>query len=72
MAGCPLLRMLGLAACNPGVLKEGVERLSGLFLRIRPRLQRASRNVAVLTRCDANSAMISVDYQVTERLYKEV
>jgi predicted DCC family thiol-disulfide oxidoreductase YuxK len=35
----PLLRPLGLAACNPIIL-AGLERAYLLFLRIRPRLQR--------------------------------
>ena len=38
----PLLRPLGLAARNRLVL-AGLERLYGLFLRVRPRLQRAAR-----------------------------
>ncbi|MBD0271136.1 MAG: DUF393 domain-containing protein [Acetobacteraceae bacterium] len=38
----PLLRPLGLAARNRFVL-AGLERLYGLFLRVRPRLQRAAR-----------------------------
>ena len=38
----PLLRPLGLVARNHFVL-AGLERLYGLFLRVRPRLQRAAR-----------------------------
>ena len=38
----PVLRPLGLAARNPSVL-AGLERLYGLFLRLRPRLQRLAR-----------------------------
>ena len=37
----PLLRPLGLAARN-GLVLAGLERLYGLFLRVRPRLQRAA------------------------------
>jgi len=44
----PLLRPLGLAARNPGVL-AGLERLYGLFLRVRPRLQRAARRLEART-----------------------
>ena len=40
----PLLRPLGLAARNRLVL-AGLERLYGLFLRVRPRLQRAARRL---------------------------
>src|SRR3712207_2645370 len=40
----PLLRPLGLAARNRFVL-AGLERLYGLFLRVRPRLQRAARRL---------------------------
>ncbi len=40
----PLLRPLGLVARNRLVL-EGLERLYGLFLRVRPRLQRAARRL---------------------------
>ncbi len=40
----PLLRPLGLAARNRLVL-AGLERLYGLFLRSRPRLQRAARRL---------------------------
>jgi len=40
----PLLRPLGLAARNRPVL-AGLERLYGLFLRVRPRLQRAARRL---------------------------
>ncbi len=43
-----LLRPLGLAARNPGVL-AGLERLYGLFLRVRPRLQRAARRLEART-----------------------
>ncbi len=38
----PLLRPLGLAARN-GVVLAGLERLYCVFLRVRPRLQRAAR-----------------------------
>ena len=38
----PLLRPLGLAARN-GLVLAGLERLYGLFLRVRPRLQRAAQ-----------------------------
>lgn len=38
----PVLRPLGLAARNPSVL-AGLERLYALFLRVRPRLQKAVR-----------------------------
>jgi hypothetical protein len=40
----PLLRPLGLAARN-GLVLAGLERLYGLFLRVRPRLQRAARRL---------------------------
>ena len=40
----PLLRPLGLAARNRLVL-AALERLYGLFLRVRPRLQRAARRL---------------------------
>ena len=40
----PLLRPLGLAARNRLVL-AGLERLYGVFLRVRPRLQRAARRL---------------------------
>ncbi len=40
----PLLRPRGLAARNRFVL-AGLERLYGLFLRVRPRLQRAARRL---------------------------
>jgi predicted DCC family thiol-disulfide oxidoreductase YuxK len=40
----PLLRPLGLAARNRLVL-TGLERLYGLFLRVRPQLQRAARRL---------------------------
>src|SRR5919107_137071 len=40
----PLLRPLGLAARNRFVL-AGLERLYGLFLRVRPRLQRTARRL---------------------------
>jgi predicted DCC family thiol-disulfide oxidoreductase YuxK len=41
----PLLRPLGLAARNPAVLAV-LERLYGVFLRFRPRLQRVVRRLA--------------------------
>ncbi len=44
----PLLRPLGLAARNPRVL-AGLERLYGLFLRVRPQLQRAARRLEATT-----------------------
>jgi predicted DCC family thiol-disulfide oxidoreductase YuxK len=40
----PLLRPLGLAARN-GLVLAALERLYGLFLRVRPRLQRAARRL---------------------------
>ena len=40
----PLLRPLGLAA-RTGLVLAGLERLYGLFLRVRPRLQRAARRL---------------------------
>jgi len=42
----PLLRPVGLAARNPLIL-AGLERLYGVFLRFRPRLQRWGRRWAV-------------------------
>ncbi len=44
----PLLRPLGLAARNPRVL-AGLERLYGLFLRVRPQLRRAARRLEAAT-----------------------
>ena len=43
----PLLRPLGLAARKASVL-AGLERLYGLFLRVRPRLQRVARRLCTL------------------------